>query len=291
MTLYKIHELINSEGTILEILKDESGTLYMCGKTDKGRSRIICKTSTFIIQTYLQSRITLKELYLLNQDHYYFIIKEGQAIERFFQISTEEETKEITGLNCGNDLYELLPKSMRSTMTTNEIMDILPDSISVETPEEIEELKPLDADVEFFNEGPISTVRVQFEIYNDDEHDYIMCSTWDGRRVLTRINPYSLFLFLNNRLSIKELFKCRHDDFYYIIDEDSTIQTRYTEEVEVILKNLRYSDLTYFSLPAKIQIENPIEHWKFYTDYITISGKGIIPSEYNYSSPINIQII
>lgn len=290
MLLYKKQDLLNSEGEILELLIDDSGSLYVMGNTDNGTSKLICRSNHFIIDLYLRSRISMKELFLLSQDEHFIIIKDGQAIKRFFQTSTEEETKELSGLSNGNDLYGLLPRSMKPNLTLSEIMNLSPDSISDETPAEIDDLLINDSDVSFFKEGPIRTVRVQSEIHNNDDHDYIMCSTWDGRRVLTRTNPYSLFLFLNNRLSIKELFKCRKNDYYFIIDDDSTLQTKYTEEVEVILKNLRYSDQTYFSLPVKIQIDNPIENWRFYTDYITISGRGAISNDFNRISPIEIQI-
>lgn len=291
MNLSLITEVLNAEGTILQILKDDKESLFVQGLTDNGTKKILARTNHFILSLYYRSRISLKDLYLLNQDSSYIIIEGGQAVERFFEISTDTLPQELTNLSCGNDLYGLLPKNMKSNLTLNEILELLPKPISDDNLEEIENLKIFDADVSFFGEGPVQVVTVLSEKYNDDEHDYIMCFTWDGRRVLTRINPYSLFLFMNNRLSIKELFKCRQDDSYYIIDEDSTFQSRYSEEIEVILKNLRYSDLTYFSLPAKFQIENPIENWKFYTDYITISGRGsVLSQDSNQISPIKVQI-
>jgi len=291
MTLYNIQTLLNSEGDILSILKNDSNKLFAMGNTNKGLSKILCKTNQFIIELYLNSRITLKQLFLLSQDKHYIIKTENEAKEIFFEITTEHMPAEITGISCGNDLYGLLSDNMKSRLTINEIMDLLPNPISDETPVEIENLKLDEGQVSFFGNDTMEIVTVDSELINSDEHDYIKATTLNGSEILARINPSSLQLFFSNQISTKELFLCRQHEDYIIIEGNSIRISKFNDDVVKILKFLHYSDLSYFSLPKKIQIENPIKRWKDYANNYTISGKGVLESGFSREHLVELEII
>lgn len=294
MKLYHKIGILNSEGEILSILKDENDSLFIMGITDNGRKRIITKTNHFQLSLYLQSRINLKELYLMNQDNHFYILTGKKSRAVFFEITSDNIPKEIMGLECGNDLYHLLPSGMRTIMNEQDINDLLPNPLSSEEPEEIDNTAINMAGVNFFDteKSPVNIVSVESEIHNPDEHDYFMCPTQYGKEdILVKINPYVLFLFLHNRLSISEVYKCRMDDYYIVHDGEKFIRSKYNSFVESLLLDLGQLNLTYYSLAPKIRIETPIELYKYYINNYTISGKGILESGFKSSYPIEVKII
>lgn len=291
MTLYQIHDLINNEGPILTLLKDDSDSIYVMGISENGYTKVITQTNSWIIEQFLRSRLKLKEIFILSQDQHFITISEGRAKAQFFRISTICEPKEIAELSFGDFLYEILPKGVRSGLNTEEILGLLPNQIAEEKPFEIETLAIADSDVQFFQDGPVRTISVQSNILNSDEHDYIQCNTLDGKKILTKVNPHSLFLLLNNRVSIKEIFLLRKNDEFIVLDGDSITVSKYSFVISSILRNVCYSDLTYFSLPKKLQIENPIENWKYYVNNVTISGKGILEPGFKSIYPLEVNII
>ena len=294
MILYKIHELENSEGSIVSILKGDNDFLYIMDKTDDGKKQIITKTNHFQLSLYLESRVTLKELFLMNQDEYYIIISGEKAEAVFFEITTDKPAHEIEKLQCGSQLYHLIPASMRTLLSKKDVLSLLPIPISTEDADEIYNavINMDGAGVRFFNseKSPISIVSIESEQYNPDEHDYFMCTTQYGKEdILVKINPYILFLFLQNRLSVTEVFKCRMHDYYIVHDGGKFTHSKYNPFIKSLLQELDYLNKTYYTLPSTMRIEAPMEKWKHYVDFNTISGKGVLETEFKSSYLINVK--
>lgn len=293
ISLRKIVEVCNSEGEIITILKEKSDTLYIMAKTNNGRTNIITKTNHFQISLYLQSRIVLKELFLMNQDTHYFLITGDNAEAVFFEIKPNNLPPEIQGLECGNELYHLISPDMRTSLNSEEIFDLLPDPLSNERPQAITDTIDINlTGVDFFNSEKSPIRIISIDSYNPDEHDYLMCPTEYGKEsILVKINPSILFLFLQNRLSVSEVYKCRMDDYYIIREGEKFYRSKYNSYIESILKQLSYNNYTYYSLPRTIRVDNPIQKWKYYNDNITISGKGVLPENFQKRYDLDIRII
>ncbi len=294
MILYKVHELVNSEGNIITLLKGDNDFLYVMGKTDDGKNQIISKTNHFQLSLYLQSRITLRELFLMNQDEHFIIISKEKTEAIFFEITTDKPAHEIEKLQCGNELYSLLPASMRTALSEKDILNLLPNPISTEDAVEINNtvIDMNGSGVRFFNQekSPLSIVTIESEKHNKDEHDYFMCPTKYGKEdILVKINPSVLFLFLQNRLSITEVFKCRMHEYYIVHDGNKFIRSKYNQFIEALILELDYLNKTYYTLPSTMRIDTPIEKWKHYADYITISGKGVLETEFKASYLIAVK--
>jgi hypothetical protein len=79
----ELHDLINSEGTILDLLTDETnGELYLKGFLDDGSGNIYFKTDRENLQNYLKGNSTLKELVELSpSETFAFSQKQGSIRE------------------------------------------------------------------------------------------------------------------------------------------------------------------------------------------------------------------
>lgn len=295
ITLRKIVEVCNSEGEIIIILKEtKSDTLYIMGKTNNGRTKIITKTNHFQISLYLQSRISLKELFLMNHDTHYFLITRDKAEAVFFEIKPNNLPPEIQGLECGNELYHFIPPSMRNVNLDRHIDDLLPEPVSREKTEQIGNTILNLGGIDFFNsaKSPIHIVSIESDIHNPDQHDYLLCPTQYGKEdVMVKINPYVLFLFLHNRLSVTDVYKCRMDDFFIVHDGDNFYRTKYNSYIESLLLNFGRLNQTYYSLAPTMRIDGPMELYKHYINYQTSSGKGILEPGFLSSFPIDVKII
>ena len=291
MILYKIHQLVNSEGPIVSILKDDNDSFFIMGNTNDGKKRIITRTNHFQLSLYLQSRISLKELFLMNQDEHFIIISSEKKEAVFFEICTYKPAPEIEKLQCGNQLYHLLPVNMRTMLNEKDIIDLLPNPLSSEEAEVIDNNVINMSGLDFFNSEkcPINIVTVESEDYNLDEHDYFRCPTQYGKEeILVKINPYVLFLFLKNRLSVTEMFRCRMHDFYIVHNGNNLMRSTYNPFVESLLHKLDYLNKTYYTLPSTMRIDSPIEQWRYYVDYYTLSGKGVLEYGFKSSYPANV---
>ncbi len=293
MILNKIHELVNSEGNIITLLKGDNDFLYVMGKTDDGKKQIITKTNHFQLSLYLESRVTLKELFLMNQDEHFFIISKKKSEAVFFEITTDKPAHEIENLQCGNQLYHLIPASMKTLLNNKDIFDSLPNPISTEDAVEVDNtvIDMNGSGVRFFNSEkcPISIVTVESEKYNPNEHDYLMCPTKYGKEdILVKINPFMLFLFLQNRLSVPEIFRCRMHDYYIVHNGKKITRSKYNQFIEALILDLNYLNKTYYTLPPTMRIDAPMEKWKHYADYVTISGKGVFQPGFKLTYPIDV---
>jgi len=285
-----IQSILNSEGEILSILANESDELFIIARTNEGRSKIICRTNRFRIELYLTSRITLKQLFLLSQSEHYIIITDDKAEARFFEIP-DNIPIEIAGIQYVDELFHLLPKSVRTEKTTKEILEMCP-PIEVGVKLLIDEdISITDSQVQFFqHNSPTKVVTIVSEAQNPTEFDYLSVPLNNGTgELLCRLSPELLKLFLTNRLSFQELFKSQMDkEFYYLNEEGSIYKLYHTDGLEGFIDRLAYSNLTYYSLPSII--DNPIERWAYYSKSLVISGHGVLPSEFEREYTVEIQI-
>jgi len=181
---------------------------------------------------------------------------------------------------------------MRTLDSEKDILNSLPNPLSSEEVEVIDNTAISMTSTDFFNseKSPLSLVTVESENYNPDEHDYFMCPTKYGKEdILVKINPSVLFLFLQNRLSITEVFKCRMHEYYIVHDGNKFIRSKYNQFIEALILELDYLNKTYYTLPSTMRIDTPIEKWKHYADYITISGKGVLETEFKASYLIAVK--
>lgn len=293
MTLYKIQELINAEGAIVTILMDENESIFIMGNTENGKKKIIAKTNHFQLALYLKSRITLKELFLLNQDEHYYILSRLKKDAVFFELTTVNLPKVLKSLELSDQLYQMLPSGMKSPLSEKEILELLPDQIQNDEPKEVENIIINQIGIDFFNpeRSPYKIVTLESLLYNQDEHDFLMIPTQYGReKILVRLNPYTLLLFLTGRISISEVIKCRMSDYYFVRDGDKYIRTRYNSYFNKLLDDLGLIDKFYTSLSESFRIENPIELYSYYVNNHTNSGKGIFEPGFRKNYPINIKI-
>jgi hypothetical protein len=295
MKLFTIQELINSEGSILTLLTDENESLFIMALTENGKKKIITETNHFQLSLYWRySRINLKELFLLNQDSHFFVVDGNKTEAVFFEITTDNLPNEISGLECGNELYHFIPSGMRNPNLEYNIKDLLPSPLSSKRPEVIDNTVLSLASIDFFNseKSPLSIVSIESDITNPDEHDYLMCPTKFGKEeVMVKINPYVLFLFLHNRLSVSEVYRCRMNDFYIIHDGHNFYRSKYNSYIQSLLQNLGQLNRTYYSLDPSIRIDAPMLLYKHHIDFQTISGKGIFEPGFRKKYDIEIEIV
>lgn len=292
MVLYRMHELINCEGEISSILKDDSDTLYMRGRTDNGKSTIICPTNQFILELYLKSRITLKEVYLISQDQHYFIMHAGQAEARFFEISSDNEPSELKDLTCGDSLYDLLPSGMKSDNSVNEIHGKLPEVKDGIIMSVIDNFETRLSDVQVFSEdSPIQLVQIDSAICNPFESDFLQVTLkTENSSLLCKVNPQLLKLLFTNRITIQELFKAQSDKEYFYFSGKEWYKFFYSTAVEGMIENINYGNLTYYALPNEFQVESVLSIWDSYSRNSVISGHGILPSDFKKEYPVEITI-
>lgn len=291
INLKHIHTILNSEGDIASILKNESDELFIMARTNLGIAQIICSTNRFNLQLYLTSRITLKQLFLLSQSEHYTIITDNKAVARFFEIDSDNTPKELNGIQYGNELFHLLPKGVRTDKTANEILELLPpidEGVKLLIDEDI---TISNGQVQFFrDESVIQLEQIESETQNPSEYDYLSVPLTNGTgKLLCRLSPELLKLFLTNSITIQELFKSQMDkEFYYKNKQGNIYKIFYTDGLEGFIDKLSYGNLTYFSLPSTI--DNPIETWDYYTRNIVVSGYGILPVDFQREYPVTIKI-
>lgn len=292
MVLYKMHELLNAEGEILSILQHDTDTLYMCGRTDNGKSTIICQTNQFILELYLKSRITLKEIYLLSQDQHYFIIRDEQGEAVFFEISPDNEPSELQDLKCGEALYDLLPSGMKCGLSANEILGKLPEVKDGIIMSVIDNFETRLSDVQFFLEdSPIQLVQINSEIHNPFESDFIQVTLKsENSRLLCKVNPQLLKLLLTNRITTQELFKARSDKEYFYSSGKDWYKFFYSTAIEGMIENINHGNLTYYILPEEFQVESVMSIWDSYSRNSVISGHGVLPGGFKSTYPLNLKI-
>jgi len=105
--LIKQSDILNSEGTILGLYTDSKNSLYLGSFLQDGSGVIYYSVNLDILKDYLQSKLTLTELYIKSPS---FLVKH--------KFRKEEKTylKEdfLNSLQCGANFYKDLPESMKS---------------------------------------------------------------------------------------------------------------------------------------------------------------------------------
>jgi len=100
-------DILNSEGTILCLYKDSLNNLYLKSFLKNGSGNVFFSVSINYLKDYLNSKITLRELY---NNSKFFLVK--------FIFRNENKTylKEefIDSLQCGSDYYKDIPESMKT---------------------------------------------------------------------------------------------------------------------------------------------------------------------------------
>ncbi len=66
--LYKVGDILNSEGMILGLFKSNSGDMFLCSHLSDGSGNIYYSTKKDVIIKYFNSEITLREVYLNSDD-------------------------------------------------------------------------------------------------------------------------------------------------------------------------------------------------------------------------------
>jgi len=105
--LKKEGDILNSEGTILGLYLDRKGNLYLSSFLKDGTGIIYYTVDLVLLKDYLQSKITLIDLYKKSSS---FLVKHKFRKE----IKTYLKQDFIESLQCGNDNYKDIPESMKS---------------------------------------------------------------------------------------------------------------------------------------------------------------------------------
>ena len=292
----KLNNLINVEGPILQVKKDDNNNYYAIAKTNGCRD-LIFRVDPFALELYLRSRITLKELVLLRQDEHYILRqRSGNYMARFLEITSEEEPKELREIVYGDSLYHLLPSGVRQEQGYQDLLSPLRPVPAMSGEKRIGDPSVIvrsDSALNIFigKNTPLKIVSIDSEEYNEDEHDLLACETGDGSAILmTKINPMSLLLFLTGRITVKDVMMLRMDDLYFLKKNNGVFVSGFSDEVNKLLDVLVFGDRTYFRLPAEMQVPSPVTLWRGYMGLFSMNGKGIRPSGFKAEYPVDMSI-
>lgn len=292
MTLYKIQEILNAEGTIAAIYKDQNNTLYMQGRYNHGQVKTISKTSRFLLELYLHSRITLN--YLLFHNSQIILLKKNQAIEKYIDSITEAEPPELKDITCGGALYDLLPSAMKCGLTVKEILGKLPEVTNGIIMNEIDGLELQHNFVPFFSKAsPIQLVSIKSEIHNPYECDFLKVQLKTvNSYLLCKANPNLLKLLFMNHITVQDYFKAQSNNEYFYYSGKQWYKFFYSTGLEGMIENIKDGNLTYYSLKKEYQVDGVMGLWDHYTrNYLLPRGFGIVPSDFKLENPINIKLL
>ncbi|MBN1415656.1 MAG: hypothetical protein JW973_11190 [Bacteroidales bacterium] len=291
-TLYKIHELLNAEGTIAAIYKDQKDDLFIQGLTGNGMIKIITKTSRKIIQLFLQSRITLTEMFLLQHDNHYILIDNKGAVKKFLEVNTESIPVELSNIKCGNKLYGFLPKGMKLDRSEHDIMHLLPDVRDGIVLSEIDDLELDRGDIDLFtDESSIQIVKINSEIHNNAEYDFLRVNLkTNNSQLFVRVNPFLLQLLITNRITIQELYDIQADKEYFYYSGKKWYKLFYCEGLRGMVSNIQNGNLTYYSLPQNHIVGGVMEKLKFYIDHLMINGLGLYLPDFQLEKSVNVKL-
>ncbi len=289
MTLYRITEILNAEGTIAAIYKDQDNNIYVQGLSSNGRSKIIAKSNRFLLELYLCSRIKLN--YILTHDSHVLLIRNNQATE-YIGFEPESAPSELKEIKCGDVLYDLLPKGMKSYLSVNEILEKLPevkDGLIMTTIEDIESKL---SSVQFFSDDSfIQSVQLESETHNPYEFDFLKVKLKTEISYLyCKVRP-NLKLLLMNQLSLQEYFKAQADQEYFYYSGKEWYKLFYSTAVEGMINNIQCGKLTYYSLPKDLQVESVMGLWDHYMKDVVLPGcYGVRPMHFQTERPVNVKL-
>ncbi len=132
-------DLINSQGGIFEIVEgtyplnnprhDFQVAMYLKGWINERQNKIYARVNPKALELYFQSRITLKELFLLRTDEPFIIEPSpsqggGRGQEKVFADQEFRDTV-LSTLQCGEDYYHQLSEGMRIENPMDKVMPVL----------------------------------------------------------------------------------------------------------------------------------------------------------------------
>lgn len=113
--LYKVGDILNSEGMILGLFKSNSEDVYLCSHLSDGSGNIYYSIKKEFLIKYFNSEITLSEVYLNSDD---FIVK-----KKMRNVTTQYLKQDLVELiQLGNKFYEEISDGMKDE---NIIKDII----------------------------------------------------------------------------------------------------------------------------------------------------------------------
>jgi hypothetical protein len=121
----KLKDLINSEGAILEIVKDIEKSLYLKAFCLNGSGYIYTKLNKETLKAYFESKMTLKELFLLGIDEQYFVKTRFETPPSIKPIRLQQNDPIFKSIECGTKLYNQLDKDMILANPFEDIINML----------------------------------------------------------------------------------------------------------------------------------------------------------------------
>lgn len=103
--LKKITDLINSEGTILGLLKDKKSKLFLCSFLKNSEGTVYYSTTKKMLNDYLLGKLKTKELFL-KSNSFLVTVKNKNSSKVYIKESIAAE------IQCSEIYYTELPKSM-----------------------------------------------------------------------------------------------------------------------------------------------------------------------------------
>ena len=121
----ELKSIINSEGPNLEIVKDVENTLYLKCFCLNGSGYIYTKLNKENLQSYFESKVTLKELYLFGIEELYFVKTRFETPPSIRPMRFEATDSIFDTLDCGKEHYNQLSKDMILKNPIKEIIENL----------------------------------------------------------------------------------------------------------------------------------------------------------------------
>lgn len=148
---------------------------------------------------------------------------------------------------------------------------------------EINEIKPL-----IESEGPIlSIVELEDENNNFNERIYLKATCLNGDRyIYTKVNFYALELFFKSRISVKELFLLRMDEFYILEKADNyanQIEYFYDDHFKnIVIDSIECGDYYFNQIDKNMRDYDPFNDTMKFLDMMYINGVVTIRSEWSF---------
>ena len=105
--LKTVYDILNSEGCILGLKTDPKGNLYLSSFLKDGSGTVFYSITEKELKAFVESELTIKEMYIKSTD---FLVKHKFRNE----VKTYLKEDFQNSLQCGTDLYENIPESMKS---------------------------------------------------------------------------------------------------------------------------------------------------------------------------------
>ncbi|MFB6318407.1 hypothetical protein [Saccharicrinis sp. FJH54] len=281
--------LINSEGDLLSVIINQRGQLYIEATLLNNNQKIINETNKNKIELYLKGRITLQSLLLLSSDgHYIFPNNKENGTAKFIEINLGMHQSELSSIIYGNELYPLLPDSMKPNLSIHEILEFLPEKWNVWESMKLEKYEIANAGYTIFKDNDdIQIVEFEHELINPDEYYFLKCRLNQNQTLMIRLIPESLKLYIN-QITLADLIDISDS---FILDTDNQIICSYNQTQHIqLIKRTWLCNRSYYQLPHRLRVENPLGCLKNLQDS-TINGRGILSGDFRRDFTIDLNTI